>query len=107
MRLDQAGSSVTPFPTSDRYAIPTPIELRSQAREKACRGLSNLHLADHCHSTEKDLLVTARRAINEAYRHRADGLAFPHSEKITLAFGCLRGLLSTIPDGPREEEASQ
>ncbi len=43
-------------------------------------------------------------AINEAYRHRADGLAFPYSEKITLAFGCLRRLLSMIPDGPREEE---
>jgi len=111
MRLDQGGSNVIPFSTSGRYAIPAPIELRSQALEKARRGVSNLHfadhLADHCHSTEEDLLVTARRWINEAYRHRADGLAFPHSEKITLAFGCLRGLLSTIPDGPREEEASQ
>jgi hypothetical protein len=59
------------------------IELRSQALENACRGLSNLQFADHL--PKEMLLAVARRAINKAYRRRANSLAFPDSENITLA----------------------
>jgi hypothetical protein len=105
MTTGPSGPNVIPFPTVDRLAIPDRIERRSQVLEQ--RNRSNLHFAERSQPlfTEEELLGIARRAINEAYRHRADGLAYPHSEKITLAFGYLRCLLSMIPDGPREEEA--
>jgi hypothetical protein len=75
MTMGPSGPNVIPFPTVDRLAIPDRIERRNQVLEQ--RNRSNLHFAERSQLPfkQEELLAMARRAINEAYRYRDDGLA--------------------------------